>query len=180
MSTIKNIIVVFVLFCVSNFQITAQDNAKKPKQVNVVVMPYDRYERYPFATDMIREFLQLGLKEKGFSVVSDDPTWLSILDKDYPLYNLSQEQAESIINDIDADLIVFGFSDNSISSRNYGLYNDRPMSKPILVKVYDKNKKSLVLYERVNFYEYWGLFVKQLDLNEFSVQIANKLKQIGY
>jgi hypothetical protein len=158
----------------------AQNDIKKTKQINVVVMPYDRYERYPYRMDLIREFLQLGLQEKGFSIISDDSTWSTILEKDYPLYNLSQDQAESIIKDVNADLIVFGYVDNWNSTRMNGIYNDRQVSRPILVKVYDKNKKSLVMHERVDFYEYWGLNVKQLDLSAFGIQIAYKLKQIGY
>lgn len=176
----KIIIGLTLLMIVPSYCHAQEPIQKKINPVTVLVMPYDRYERYPYNMDLIREFLQLALREKGFTIVEDEGSWESILEKDYPLYNLSQEQAETIINDVDADLIVYGYADNWNSSRMNGIYNERKVARPILIKVYDKKKQSIVLHERIDFYEYWGLFVKQHDLSSFGIQIAYKLKQIGY
>ncbi|MEW6653717.1 MAG: hypothetical protein AB1394_09645 [Bacteroidota bacterium] len=162
------------------FSSAAQTTKEEKQPVNVVVMPYDRFERFPYRFDLIRESLQLGLMEKGFNVVNDDTTWSIILEKDYALYDLSQMQADTIINNVNADLIVFGHADNFHNSRTSGMYTGRKVSRPILVKVFDKKKNDIILHFRVDFVQHWGLNVKELNFRDFGVEIAYKLKQLGY
>ncbi|KAF0151335.1 MAG: hypothetical protein FD143_2003 [Ignavibacteria bacterium] len=168
------------LLVISAASLLAQTNKEEKKNVRVVVMPYDRFERFPYRFDLIRESLQLGLMEKGFTVVNDDTTWSIILEKDYALYNLSQLQADTIINIVNADLIVFGNADNFQNNRLTGLYSEKKISRPILVKVFDKRKHAIVLHERIDFIQHWGLNVKELSFRDFGIQTAYKLKQLGY
>lgn len=158
----------------------AQTTSNEKRPIKVVVMPYNRFERYPYQFDQIREALQLGLMEKGFSVVNDDKSWNLILEKDYSLYDLSMSQADTLINSISADLIVFGYADFFHNNRQTGMYSERKISRPILVKVFDKKKNDIILHERVDFIQHWGLNVKQLNFRDFGIQIAYKLKQLGY
>ncbi len=174
----KLILLLILLACVVPNK--AQTKASEKQPVKVVVMPYNRFERFPYQFDQIREALQLGLLEKGFSVVNDDATWELILEKDYSLYDLSMSQADSLINSINADLIVFGYADFFQNNRQTGMYSERKISRPILVKVFDKKKNDIILHERVDFFQYWGLNVKQLNFRDFGIQIAYKLKQLGY
>jgi len=174
----KTILLLLLVICISTNKAQSTTTGKEP--IKIVVMPYNRFERFPYNFDQIREALQMGLLEKGFSIVNDDETWEIILGKDYSLYDLSKSQADTLINSINADLILYGFADLYEKNRQIGMYSERKISRPILVKVFDKKKNDIILHERVDFVQHWGLNVKLLNLRDFGVQIAYKLKQLGY
>jgi hypothetical protein len=99
--------------------------------------------------------------------LTDDSTWSIILEQnDYYLLNISTEIAKKITEEVHADLIVFGNAIPFSNVRSAGTYSGKIIYKPVLIKIYDTNKNSLVLFDRSNFYKYDGLSVKVYDLYE--------------
>jgi len=159
--------------------------AEKPdeqeKVYTVLVMPFIENEYYPFSMDQIRESFIYGFRSQGFDVVTDDSTWLKILEEyDNYLVNISTDMAEKIARDAGIDLIVFGNAIPFNNVRSSGTYSQKIIYKPILTKVYDANKKSLVVFDRTNFLEYYGLHVKINDIYDNAVEVARKLTAMGY
>lgn len=164
------------------FPTFAQEKSKR-KKTSVIVMPfYINYNInfYPFWTDQIREALIIGLYRRGFDVVEDDSSWSNVFKFDYQLANLSTEMADSISTSLGVDLIVFGWLSNSAKVRNGGFYSFLYSPNPILIKVFDSKKKSIILYERLDFVQRWGLFETNLSIYDFGFKIATKISDLGY
>ena len=165
-----------VLFLIISSILEAQTS----KVYSIVVMPFYEMEQYPYVMDQIRESLMFELTTKKYNVIEDDSTWAVILEMDYPLYFLNDEMAKSISQEIDVDLIVFGNYQNYSTSRLGGISQNKSVVKPILVKIYDKNKDAIILHERINFNQEWGLNSRRFTLSDFANSIVNKMKSLGY
>lgn len=143
-------------------------------------MPFYNEEHYPYKTDDIREALMNGFYRRGFKVLADDSSWSKVFDFDYSFYNLSSDMADSIATYVGADLIVFGYVNTSVKYRPGGFYTDQFTPNPVLVKIYDPKKKTIVLFERTDLVERWGMFETDLELSDFGFKIATEISQLGY
>lgn len=164
-----------VIFINLNFS----QEATTPKST-VLVMPFDQYINYPFYNDMLRESLITGLLEKNFNPVLDPESWEIVLEKDYEFTNLSTIQADTIALISGADLVIFGFNSDFSTTRSGTLSTTTKHTRPVLIKVYDRKKRSLVLYERITLEANWGLLNNKLTLNQIGTKIAQQLKNQGY
>jgi len=174
--SIRIISLSIVLFLIISTAIKAQTS----KVYTVAVMPFYEMEQYPYVMDQVRESLIFELTTKKYNVIVDDSTWAIILDMDYPLYFLNDEQAKGISQEIDADLILFGNLQDYSTARPAGISKNKSVVKPILVKIYDKNKDAIILHERMNFNQEWGLNSRRFTLNDFANNIVNRMKSMGY
>ena len=171
-----------VLFAINaNYSQTDQPDSRR-RNYSVVIMPFYNNEHYPYPTDEIRESFINGFRVNGFNVLSDDSTWSKILDKeeDYNLYNISTDKAEEIAKLVGADLIVFGYATPVNFIRNPGTYSQKMIDKPVLIKVYDVSKKSVIIYNRSNIYKYNGLVITVDGAYDVAINIARELINMGY
>lgn len=172
---------VLLLFFLYPAQKTFPQKIEPQKKVaSVIIMPFDYQLRYPFSTDELREALIIGFQRRGFKIILDETSWSKVFDFNYELTNLSNKMADSIAAATNADLIVFGKVNNSVKNRLPGLYTTQETPNPILFKVFDTNKKILVLFERLNFIERWGLFENNLSFYDLGFSIATKISNLGY
>lgn len=171
----------FILFflLVIFISITFSQENTTPKST-VLVMPFDKYISYPFFNDMLRESLITGLLEKNFDPVLDPHSWEVVLEKDYEFTNLSINQADTISLISGADLVIFGFISDFSTTRNGTLNTSTTHTRPVLIKVYDRKKSSLVLHERITLEANWGLLNNRLTLDQIGTKIAQQLKKQGY
>ncbi len=175
------ILLLFVsLFCNSYAQTSSQEKRTEKKPTSVIVMPFFVNERYPYVSDEIRQYLMWGFFQRDFYVISDDSSWSKVLSFNYQLSNLSTEMADSISATVEADLIIYGTVNSTVKYRPGGIYTNPYVPNPILIKAYDRKKKSVVLFERMDFVERWGLFVNNISLLDFGFRIATKLSWLGY
>ena len=175
-------LLLIVLISINTSYPQEEKTDSKNKTYSVVVMPFYDNQHYPYPTDVIRESFINGLRVKGFHVLTDDPTWSKILDEeeDYNLYNLTTEKAEEIAKSVGADLIVFGYATPVNFIRNPGSYSEKIIDKPVLIKIYDVKKNSLVIYDRSNIYKYDGMLVTVDGAYDVAINIAHRLKTMGY
>ncbi len=177
----KIVPLLFLLLLISSSNYFSQTESSSDKKIySVIVMPFVSMERYPYSTDLVREGLMLGFYQRGFYVVMNDSIWAHVLELDMPFYNINDAMADSISKTIGVDLVVFGNIKDGTTMREGGLYANRPVSRPILIKIFDAKKKKIILHERTDFIEYWGLFTKQNDIFDFGIKIATKLSSMGY
>jgi hypothetical protein len=174
-------LLLFILTSVDSFYSQTDKPAEQEKIYTVLIMPFIENEYYPFSMDQIRESFIYGFRSQGFKVVTNDSVWLKILEEyDNYLVNISTDMAEKIAEDNKVDLIVYGNAVPYSNVRNTGFYLRKIIYKPVLIKVYDANKKSLVLYDRSNLYDYSGLRVKVNDIYDIAVEVVRKLIAMGY
>lgn len=175
-------LLLFILIAVnSNYSQTDKPNSEE-KVFSVLVMPFQYNQHYPYYMDQIRESLINGFRTKGFNVVTNDTLWSLILEEedDYDLSNISMEKAEEIASYTGTDLVVFGNIFPIARTESVGLPSSTQYYKPLLIKVYDSSQKSLVIFERANIYEHWGLNAKVNSIYEIAVDIARDLVTMGY
>jgi hypothetical protein len=165
----------FLLFLTA---VSSQENSLQKS--TVLVMPFDRYISYPFHNDLLRESLITGLLEKNFNPVLDHQSWEMVLERDYEFTNLSTNQADTIAIISGADLVMFGFLNDFSTTRSGTLSTTTKHTRPVLIKVYDRKKNALVLYERLTLEANWGLLNNRLTLNQIGTKIAQLLKNQGY
>ncbi|MEW5843206.1 MAG: hypothetical protein AB1775_08080 [Bacteroidota bacterium] len=181
----RNFPILILLFSIFLFdssfaQISSQEKSIEKKPTSVIVMPFFIDERYPYSSDEIRQYLMWGFYQRRFNVISDDSSWSKVLVFDYQLSNISSEMADSIANAVNADLIIYGTVNSAAKYRPGGIYTNPYVPNPILIKAYDKKKKSIVFFERMDFVEHWGLFTTNISLQDFGFRIATKLSELGY
>lgn len=182
----KKVFLTLILFLITSlqFSINAQPDSLKNKiektPTSVIVMPFFSDERYPYSSDDVRQFLIWGFYQRHFNLIMDDSSWSKVMDLNYSLSNLSIDMADSVAIAANADLIVFGTVNLSAKYRPGGIYSEQYIPNPILVKVYDKKQKSIVLFERMDLVERWGLRINYLSLEDFGYKIATRLSDLGY
>jgi ATP-dependent protease Clp ATPase subunit len=103
-----------------------------------------------------------------------------VLERDYEFTNLSTNQADTIAIISGADLVMFGFLNDFSTTRSGTLSTTTKHTRPVLIKVYDRKKNALVLYERLTLEANWGLLNNRLTLNQIGTKIAQLLKNQGY
>ena len=177
----KYIFPLLIVLMTINTNYSQPDNPNTNKKTyTVLVMPFYDYEHYPYLNDQIRESFINGFTAKGFVVVTNDDIWSEILDFDYNLANISTDMADSIAQKTSADLIVFGNMTPFSNTRNTGFNTPIYIYKPVLIKVYDANKKSLVIFDRANVYDHWGRSLSVRSLYDMAVNVATRLNTMGY
>lgn len=172
----------FVLLLFTPILIISQsDNQQKIIRANsVLILPFIENEKYPYASDEVRFSLVTGFLQKGYNVIENDTIWNELINLDYNLWNISSEIADSISKYVNTDLIVYGKIDEVINTRETGLSRNRIVYKPILVKIYDTRKKSIIFFERINMIEYWGMFENVTSISDLGLKIATELRNRGY
>lgn len=174
------LLLIFFLFVGLYTQTASQQNKTEKKPTSVIVMPFFVEERYPYAIDEIQLYLMWGFFRRHFDVISDDSSWYKVLSFNYQLSNLSTDMADSVATIVKADLIIYGTVNSSTKYRPSGLYVNPYIPNPVLIKAYDRKKKSIVLFERMDFVERWGLYVNNISLLDFGFRIATRLSELGY
>jgi hypothetical protein len=174
--------VIFLLInLLTSITILPQTESSKKIPTSIIVMPFEPEEHYPFNIDEIRFSLTNGFIRRGFIVINDEMSWSKILDYNERLYNINDETADSVSSLVGADLIVYGnINFRSAKSRSIGLYSSYYSPTPILIKIYDRKKKSLVLYERMEFLQREGVSTTNLTINDIADKIAIMITQLGY
>jgi hypothetical protein len=162
----------FSLLAVNN----AQENRSTPKILSVVIMPFLDDQNYPYNMDVIRESFIRAFYQKGFAVVMDDSTWSIILDQDFNPSKLLKEDALLISENITVDLIVFGAISINQSKQRGDFYTPNPISVSIL----DTRKKELIIKERMEPRERWGLMWKYFSFDDMALRVVNQLVAMGY
>ncbi len=179
MRTIKFFMVILFL---TSFNLTFCQTSKSSEKISktVLVMPFIQNEQYPYLMDEYRESIMNAFITKDFVVVTNDSIWSDLLDMNYDLSDISLDQAENIAEKTDVDLIIYGDITQIFNYRNRTFSSVSVVYKPILIKVYDAKKKSLVIYERVNINERWGLNSSSKDIYDLALNVARKLNDLGY
>jgi hypothetical protein len=155
--------------------VSAQQDKTPPKVYSVVVMPFLDDQNYPYNMDRIRESFIRAFYQKGFSVVMDDSTWAIILDHDFNPSKTLKDDAQLVSQSVDVDFIVFGQISNLVKQRgNYYTPN------PISVSIYDTKRDNLIIKERMDFNERWGLMWKNFSYDDMALKVVNKLVSMGY
>jgi|GEM_PF-2216865 len=181
MSQLYKILLFILLFCIPILIISQTGQQQKINRANnVLILPFIENEKYPYASDEIRFSLITGFLQKGYNVIEDDTVWYELINTDFNLWNISTEIADSISKYVKTDLIVYGKIDEVINTRETGLSNKRLVYKPILIKIYDTRKKSIIFFERINLIEYWGMFENVTSISEIGLKIATTLRNRGY
>jgi hypothetical protein len=171
----KKLLNIFLIILVSAFQNNFAQQTTTTKSYSVVIMPFYDDITYPYSMDFIRESFIRAFYQKGFTVHLDDSTWSIILDQDFRPSHILKEDAEFLSTKIDVDLIVFGNISNSYRQRgNY--FSDTPIS----VTVYDAKRKEIILKERLNYIERWGLLWNRFSTEELALQVVSQLVTMGY
>ncbi len=162
----------FSLLAINN----AQQNTSTPKIRSVVIMPFLDDQNYPYNMDVIRESFIRAFYQKGFAVVMDDSTWSIILDQDFNPSKLLKEDALLISENITVDLIVFG----AISINQSKQRGDFNTPNPISVSILDTSKKELIIKERMEPRERWGLMWRYFSFDDMALKVVNQLVAMGY
>ncbi len=174
-------ILFFLLLCINILVIPQTGEQQKIIRANkVLILPFIENEKYPYASDEIRFSLITGFLQKGYNVIEDDTIWYELINADFNLWNISTEIADSIAKHVKTDLIVYGKIDEVINTRETGLSSKKLVYKPILIKIYDTRKKSIIFFERINLIEYWGMFENITEVHEIGLKIATTLRNRGY
>lgn len=165
----------FLLYFSCMAIIPAQQDKTPPKIYSVVIMPFLDDQNYPYNLDQIRESFIRAFYQKGFSVVMDDSTWGIILDNEFNPSKTLKDDAQLISQTIDVDFIVYGQMSNQIKQRgNYFTPN------PISVSIYDTKRNDLIIKERMDFSERWGLMWKYFSYDDMALRVVNRLVSMGY
>ncbi len=180
MKTIRLFLFIFLLFNAYNFLLGQSTNSSEKIPKTVLVMPFVPNEQYPYLMDEFRESIMNAFITKKFVIVTNDSIWSELLDLDYDLSDISMDQAETIAEKTNVDLIIYGDLTQIFNYRNRTFSSASIVYKPMLIKVYDAKKKSLVIYERANVNERWGLNSYSKDIYDLAINVARKLNDLGY
>lgn len=154
------------------------------KAQTFAIMPFEEPETYPYASDRMREALIIAFMEKGYYVETNEALWDSLSGQlDYHLYNLNEEQAKEVARNLKIDMLIFGQADfrSGISStRPDGLYQQKVIERPIVIKAYDLSSDKILLRERIPTRSDWGLDHSEKDVRQIALEFINKLKSMGY
>ncbi|NMB81953.1 MAG: hypothetical protein GYA14_09055 [Ignavibacteria bacterium] len=172
----KIILISFLLYFSSLLVINAQPDTSKTKILSVVVMPFLDDQNYPYNLDMIRESFVRAFYQKGFAVVMDDSTWSIILDQDVNPTKFLKDDALTLSENISVDLIVFG----QISINQSKQRGDFNTPNPVSVSIFDTRKKELVVKERMEPRERWGLMWRYFSFDDMALRVVNQLIAMGY
>lgn len=166
----------FLLYFFSLIMINAQIDTSKTKMLSVVIMPFLDDQNYPYNMDLIRESFIRAFYQKGFSVVLDDSTWSIILEQNVNPAKFLKDDALLLSESINVDLIVYG-QINFYQSKQRGEYNT---PNQISVSIFDTRKKELVIKERMEPRERWGLIWRYFSLDDMALKVVNQLMTMGY
>lgn len=166
----------FLLYFSSLIIINAQPDTSKEKTFSVVIMPFLDDQNYPYNLDEIRESFIRAFYQKGFAVVMDDSTWSIILEQDVNPAKFLKDDAILLSETISVDFIVFG-QINLNQSKQRGNFNT---PNPVSVSVFDTRKKEIVIKERMEPRERWGLIWRYFSLDDMALRVVNQLVAMGY
>ncbi|MEW6507834.1 MAG: hypothetical protein AB1432_08840 [Bacteroidota bacterium] len=166
----------FLLYFVSSVNFFTQSDTSNTRILSVVVMPFLEDQNYPYNLDMIRESFVRAFYQKGYTVVMDDSTWSIILDRDVNPAKFMKEDAITLSETINVDLIVFGQISINQSKQRGSFITPNPIS----VSIYDTNKKELIIKERMDPVERWGLMWRNFSFDEMALRVVNRLAAMGY
>jgi hypothetical protein len=148
------------------------------------IMPFEEPETYPYASDRMREALIIAFMHKGYQVQTNPVLWDSLAEQsNVQLYNLNEKQARKVANKLKVDLLIFGHSDfrsGIMSTRSEGMYEQRTVEKPIVIKAYDLKTDTILLRERISTKSFWGLNPTEKDYRTMAIDFVNKLQTMGY
>lgn len=133
-------------------------------------------QNYPFNFDLIRESFIRAFYQKNFNVIVDDSTWSIILDQDIHPAKFRETDVSSLSENINVDLIVFGQISYNQSKQRGNFYTPNPIS----VSIFDTHKKEIVIKERMDPIERWGLMWRNYSLDDMALNVVNQLVTIGY
>jgi hypothetical protein len=142
-------------------------------------MPFEENIPYPYKNDIVREALTIALVHRNCLILFDDESWSKIVDLDFLLVNLNEKQADRVAKLLNVDVIIYGESDFSQGFkqvRQEGLWQEKTILKPVLVKAYDALNGQIILRERLRMEENITPTVNNIPANE----IIERLQIEGY
>ncbi len=180
------VILLFNISCISSRQKTYEEvelsDASAPR--SFAILPFEEPENNPYTLDRMREALIFAFLEKGYSVQTDAAVWDSLQNElDYRIYNLNEDQASEVARHLKVDMLIFGtadFKSGFSSTRPSGIYRQKVIEKPIIIKAFDVPSQTILLRERVRSREDWGLDHSEKNLRDIAIEFVNKLKSMGY
>ncbi|MGK9368577.1 hypothetical protein ACSSWA_06730 [Melioribacter sp. Ez-97] len=165
-----------IIILLSFIQVYSQSEVEKAK--TVLILPF--YEREFNVSSELYHSLKTGFMREDYIVLSSDSVWNKLDSLDISFNDIDSEIADSIKKIIDCDLIVYGRIDEDIKPRTSPAHDRNVSYKPFIIKVYDTRSQSLVLYERMELINRWGLFSDNTEIHDIGYKTALKLRTRGY
>jgi len=174
-----------IVYCSSSQQklIDSVDISDSLRVRTFAIMPFEDYETYPYTTDRVREALIFALMEKGYQMGIDQDNWKKLEELDFQLINMNSTQAAKVAKLLETDMIIFGHSDfrsGLPSRRQQGLYSQKVIEKPVVIKVYDVSSEEIILRERLQTRSDWGLNHSTKEIRDLVREFVHKLQAMGY
>lgn len=180
------IFLLFTIACISIRQRTHEevrlsDPSDSP---SFAILPFEEPENNPYTLDRMREALINAFMEKGYSIQIDAAIWDSLQNElDFRIYNLNEDQASEVAQYLKVDILIFGnadFKSGISSTRPSGIYRQKVIDRPIVIKAFDASSQKILLRERIRIREDWGLDHSEKNLRDIAIEFVNKLKSMGY
>ncbi len=180
---VKHILIVTFIFsgCAifsSQGQGTGYADVKESKQLSFAVMPFVRPEHRTYNPDEVQWAFVNVLKEKGYDMDVEDAQWKRLAELDFSLYDLNKKQARQISQLLQIDYLIYGYREHPSQQplqRFHGVER-KVINRDIVVKVYDRQQKKVILYERLRDREDWGLWTDYKNVREMAREFVSRLQ----
>jgi len=176
------IICIFSLIAYSCSGSSVADVKPIPGKVyTIAALPFMEKVPYNALEDDVRVQFVKAFKDAGHSIDISPGEWQKIIYLDHGLQNLNEEEATSVAQILEVDILIYclvPLSPTDIFSADAGV--DKKFRPVFTIKAFDVNSGQVFLYRSHRLADYAAAGDSAVDFKDFARSVVRKIIEMGF